>query len=210
MTSARPYAPRLPADQRRAQLLDAATDLALARGFHAVTVDGVAKACGVTRPVVYGLFADSSALLVGLADRAEQTALAQLADVLPPVPEDGDDVDPDALLLAGLEAFLQAVQADPRTWRVILAPPEGLPPAMAERVRAQREVVAVALRELVSWGLPARGGPDLDHDLFARAVQALAEAAARLLLEDPAHWSVTSFTLFARTALAALRPGQHG
>ncbi len=47
----RPYAPRLPAAQRREQLLAAAQDIALSRGFHAVSIDGVAKACGVTRPV---------------------------------------------------------------------------------------------------------------------------------------------------------------
>ena len=196
----------MPVEQRRTQLLDAALDLALARGFHAVSVDGVAKACGVTRPVVYGLFADRDALLAGLADRAEERALAQLAHVLPALPAPGEHPDPDALLLAGVEAFLRAVADDPRTWRVILSPPEGLPTAMAARVTAQRAVVLDALRDLVVWGLPARGGPDLEPELFARAVQALAEAAARLILDDPAHWSVTSFTLFARTTLAALRP----
>ncbi len=203
MSSARPYAPRLPAAERREQLLDAALDLALARGFHAVSVDGVARACGVTRPVVYGLFADRGALLTGLLDRAEERALARLATVLPALP--ADDVDPDDLLVAGLEAYLQAVVDDPRTWRVVLLPPEGAPPEMAERVGAQRALVLAQLQALSAWGLPRRGGPDLDAELFARSVVALAEAAARLLLDEPGRFSVTSFTLHARTVLGALR-----
>ena len=85
----------MPADQRREQLLEAALDIALERGFHAVTVDAVARACEVTRPVVYGVFADRTALLTGLADRAEARSLEQLAPVFPALPGPDDDVDPD-------------------------------------------------------------------------------------------------------------------
>src|SRR3954447_26215853 len=104
-------------EQRREQLLDTALEIALDRGFHAVTIDGVAKAAGVTRPVVYGLFADRSALLAALVAQAEQDAMAQLGPALPAVPTAGDDVDPDELLLRGVTAFLTAVRDNPRTWR---------------------------------------------------------------------------------------------
>ena len=205
--SKRPYAPRLPAAQRREQLLDAAQDIALERGFHAVSIDGVAKACGVTRPVVYGLFEDRTALLAALFTRGEERALAGLAQVFPDVPGPEDDVDPDALLLDGITAYLQTVAADPGTWRIILVPPEGAPPELGERVNAQRRVMLRTLRGLLDWGLPRRGGPPVDPDLFARAVFTLAEGAARLLLVDPDRWHVDQFTDFTRTALAALRPG---
>lgn len=202
----RPYAARLPADQRREQLVQAAQAIALERGFHAVSVDGVAKACGVTRPVVYGVFADRGALLAGVFDRAEQRAMAELALVFPSVPGPDDDVDPDELLEQGLTAYLSAVAGDPQTWRVILVPPEGTPPEMHERVAEHRAVLLEHLRGLLDWGLRHRGGPALDPDLFARAVFTLAETAARLLLEDPQRWRVEAFTDFCRTALAALRP----
>lgn len=204
----RPYAPRLPAPQRREQLLEAAQAIALDRGFHAVTVDGVARACGVTRPVVYGAFEDRNALLTALLDRAEERAMTELAVVFPEVPGPDDDVDPDELLLSGITAYLSAVAADPQTWRVILVPPEGAPPELAERVTTQRRVLLRALRGLLDWGLSRRGGPELDADLFARAVFTLAEGAARLLLEDPERWTVDQFTDFTRTALAALGPSR--
>src|SRR3712207_2574374 len=91
----RPYAPRMAPDARRSQLLSTAPSIALERGFHAVTIDGVARAAGVTRPVVYALFADRAELLTALVEQAEQDALAQIVPALPPVPADGADVDPD-------------------------------------------------------------------------------------------------------------------
>ena len=204
----RPYAARLPTAERREQLLDAALAVALDRGFHAVTVDGVARAAGVTRPVVYGLFADRAALLGALADRSEQRVLAQLAGVFPGLPGPDEDVDPDDLLVAGLGAYLGAVRARPDDWTVILLPPEGAPPGLAERTNAHRRLLLGQLRELADWGLARRGGPQgLDPDLFARAVFTLAEGAARLLLVDPQRWPVEPFTAFTRATLAALRRG---
>jgi AcrR family transcriptional regulator len=202
----RRYAPRMPLAQRREQLLDAALDLALERGFHAVSMDAVARACGVTRPVVYGVFDDRSALLTALADRAEARVLEQLGPVFPALPGPAEDVDPDELLVRGITAYLTAVAADPRTWRVVLLPPEGAPPELAARTDGHRRVLLRQLRQLLDWGLTRRGGPALDPDLFARAVFSLAEGAARLLLADPARWQVGAFTDFTRTALAALRP----
>ena len=196
----------MPAEQRREQLVEAALDIALERGFHAVTVDAVARACGVTRPVVYGLFADRAALLTALADRAEARTLEQLAPVFPTLADLTDDADPDELLLAGVTAYLSAVAADPRTWRVVLLPPEGAPSELAARVDAHRRVLLRQLRTLLDWGLSRRGGPALDADLFARAVFTLSEGAARLVLADPERWQVDAFTDFARTALGALRP----
>ncbi len=201
----RPYAPRLPLPERRAQLLDAAQALALERGFHAVTVDGVAKAAGVTRPVVYGAFADLGALLQALADRAEERVLAQLADVFPQVPEDGDRADVDDLLVRGIHAYLSAVRDNPADWSVILLPPEGAPAEMQQRTRAHQRALLGQLRELAVWGLRQRGGPEgLDADLFARSVFTLAEGAARLILVDPQRWQVEQFTAFTRAALGAL------
>jgi AcrR family transcriptional regulator len=202
----RPYAARLPAAQRREQLLEAAQRIALDRGFHAVSIDGVAKACGVTRPVVYGVFADRTELLTGVLDRAEHRVTTQLAGVFPPVPGPDEDVDPDALLVQAVSAYLTAIRADPDTWRVVLVPPEGAPAELVERVARQRRVQLRTLRGLLAWGLAERGGPDLDAELFSRAVFTLAEGAGRLLLEHPERWTVEELTAFARTALASLRP----
>jgi AcrR family transcriptional regulator len=193
-------------EARREQLLDTALRIALDRGFHAVTIDGVARAAGVTRPVVYGLFADRAALLTALLDRSEQRALTQLAPALPAVPGPSDDVDPGALLVAGVTAYLEAVSADPDTWRVLLLPPEGAPEELATRMRAQQRVVLEALRALVEWGLARLDQSELDADLFARGVLTLAEGAARLHLQAPDRYPVDRFADFTAQLLAGLLP----
>src|ERR1700760_4635450 len=70
---------RLPAEQRRRQLLDVALDMFAARGFHATSMDEVATAAGVTKPVLYQHFPSKRALYVELLEDVGNQLLAQLA-----------------------------------------------------------------------------------------------------------------------------------
>ena len=56
--------------ERRRQLLDAALELIAADGYGAVTIEAIANRVGVTRPVVYSVFANVDELLLALLDRA--------------------------------------------------------------------------------------------------------------------------------------------
>jgi AcrR family transcriptional regulator len=197
----------MPADERRDQLLDAALHTALNQGFAAVTMDRVARAAGVTRPVVYGLFADRGTLLAALLERETQRARAALAPALPPVPEPGADVDPTELLVEGLGAYLQAASAAPDTWRLVLFPAEGAPPELQAAVTASREEALEQIRRLLVWGIGATGPtskPPLDVEIFARMLVGLAEGAARMVLDEPDLWTVERFTTFTRQMLDAL------
>ena len=55
---------------RRERLLSAAADLFAARGYHAVGIDDIGAAAGITGPGVYRHFAGKQALLEDLCDRA--------------------------------------------------------------------------------------------------------------------------------------------
>ena len=55
---------------RRELLLEAAAELFAARGFHAVGIDDIGAAAGITGPGVYRHFAGKQALLEVLCDRA--------------------------------------------------------------------------------------------------------------------------------------------
>ena len=200
----RPYAPRMPAADRRRRLLAIGLDIGLRRGFHAVTVDGVARAAGVTRPVVYGLFADRYEILAALLADAEHRALTQLWSALPDVPGPEAYVDPDAVLADAVTAYLSVVRDDPDTWRVVLLPPEGVPADHAQRVVAMRREVLRPLRALVDWAIERRGGAALDGELFTRGVLTLAEGAARLHLAQPDRYPVERFRAFTEDLLAGL------
>jgi AcrR family transcriptional regulator len=193
----------MPAEERREQLLDATLRTAVDQGFAAVTMDRVARAAGVTRPVVYGLFPDRGALLAALLERETRRARAALAPALPPVPVSGDDVDPTELLVAGLAAYLRAASEAPDTWRLVLFPAEGAPPELQAAVTASRAEALEQISRLLSWGIAA-GVPPLDVELFAHMLVGLAEGAARMVLDDPEVWTVERFTTFTRQLLGAL------
>ena len=167
--------------ERREQLLDVTKAIVAERGFHAVSIEAVAREAGITRPVVYGHFQDLQTLLEALVEREGERALAQLAKVLPTDLTTGD---PRELLLAGMGGYLEAVQADPVTWRLVLMPPEGAPPVLRERVERGRAAVVAALAGTVGPALgPDRGSPD--PELTARMMSALSDEGARLVLTDP-------------------------
>jgi AcrR family transcriptional regulator len=179
--------PRLPAGERRRQLLDAALEILATQGFDAVNVESVARRAGVTRPVVYDQFGDLDGLLVALVDREEATALAPLDGILS---DPDDDMDPDRFLVDGVRSFLRAVRAAPRTWRLVLMPPDGGSADLRERVQRSRRTITARVAELLRWGIDARGGPQgLDLDLLARLVVAVGEDGARLVVAHPRRYS---------------------
>jgi AcrR family transcriptional regulator len=182
MTSA-PRRPRMSAEQRREQLLDVTKEIVGERGFHAVSIEAVARAAGITRPVVYGHFGDLPGLLEAMVEREGERALAQLSRILP-VALDGAG-GPREELLAALRGYLEAVAADPVTWRLVLMPTEGALVALRERIAEGRDAVVAALAEVV------RAGPESpDPELTARTLSAVADEAARLHLTNPASFPI--------------------
>ena len=73
-TTRRKYAPRLPPGQRRDQLLDGALGLIAEGGFDALTMEAVARRSGVTKPVVYELYANRAEVIAALRSSAAITS----------------------------------------------------------------------------------------------------------------------------------------
>ena len=189
---------RMSGPERREQLLDAARTIVAERGFQGASIEAVAREAGITRPVVYGHFGDLEGLLEALVERESDRALAGLADILPPVgPAAGD---PREALLAALDGYLRAVEADPSTWRLVLMPSEGAPASLREHIDRGRDAVVAQLADVVSPGLaPGREPPD--PELAARGVSAFADELARRLLTDPAAYPRERLVSFARWIL---------
>ena len=193
-----PTTTRLPASERREQLLDVTKAIVAARGFHAVSIEAVARDAGISRPIVYGHFEHLSGLLEALVLRESTRALAQLSRVLP----SGLD-EPQAQLLSALRAYLEAVQADPDTWRLVLMPPEGAPSLLRDLLARGRAAVLAQLAEAVRPGL-GRGGPSPDPELTARTLSAIADESARLLLTEPERYPVERLVAHAGWVLEQL------
>jgi AcrR family transcriptional regulator len=171
---------------RREQLIDTTRDLVEEQGFHAVSIDAVARRAGITRPVVYDHFPTLSALLEATLDRETARALGQLVASLPAPGSAGRS----ELLLRRLEAYLEVVRADPVTWRLVLMPPEGAPLSLRDRITAGRRAIVAELAEVMRPESSPEGASP-DPELTAHMLSALADEAARLVLTDPAHYPVT-------------------
>jgi len=198
----RPYAPRMAVEDRREQLLDAALDIIVRDGWTALTMEGLAREIGVTRPVVYAAYRDLSAVLAALFLRQEEQARSVVDSALP-TREDLDD--PDTALVNAVTRFVAAVAEDPRGWRLVLLPPDGTPPTVRHFVERNRQQYADRITELVAWGLEKRGGPSgLDVELTARSILAIGEEAGRLLLVDPERYAPERLEAFVRTIMGAL------
>ena len=193
-------AKRMSAPERHEQLLDVTKAIVAERGFHAVSIEAVARAAGITRPVVYGHFEDLGGLLEALVERETKRALVQLARVLPREFSGGDFREH---MLAGLEGYLAAAQADPDTWRLVLMPPEGAPAVLRERIARGRGQVISQLVEAVRPGFgPGRESPD--PELTARMLSAFSDEAVRLLLTDAGRYPPERILAHARWSLDQL------
>lgn len=67
---------------RREQLLEAAAHLFAERGFHAVGIDDIGAAAGISGPGVYRHFTSKQALLEALCDRAMTTMLDGAQEIM--------------------------------------------------------------------------------------------------------------------------------
>src|SRR6266436_2861630 len=86
----RPRAAHLGPERRRPLVLDAAFDLFVKRGYEGTSMEAIAAAAGVTKPVVYNCFSSKEELFEALLRREEERVLAAIQASLP-VDADVDD-----------------------------------------------------------------------------------------------------------------------
>jgi AcrR family transcriptional regulator len=200
----RRYAPRLPPAQRREQLQDAALSVILEQGYSGVSIEAVARAAGVTRPVVYDHFPNLGQLLCALVEREERYALVELEDV---VPDDPSSYEGSELLSRGVRRFLEAVARRPASWRIILLPLDGTPAIVRDQVARNRARMDERIVRLVEWGVAQSELPDdLDVELTATAIRALAEEAGRMVLTDPDRYPPERYERFVETVMRLVWP----
>ena len=191
-------------EQRREQLIDAALDVILERGYGGVSIEAIAREAGITRPVVYDHFPNLNRLLHAVIEREEQIALEQLAGV---VPENPGGHEPGELLAAGVGRFLEAVRSRPATWQIILLPLEGTPSIVREHVEVNRERILARIEALVGWALGRSDvRHDLDVELTARAIRDWSEQAGRMVLTDPERFPRDRYEQFVGQFLTLLTP----
>ncbi len=177
---------RLPADQRRRQLLDVARDAFAERGFHATSMDEVAVAAGVTKPVLYQHFPSKRSLYDELLEDVGAQLLEQLGRATGSAGTGREQVE------QGFAAYFRFVGANQSAFRLLFGSSVRNDPEFA--VVAERTVRAAseAISSLIAVPSPAE-----QRRVLANALVGMAEATSRRMLADPtaendpdvlAHW----------------------
>jgi AcrR family transcriptional regulator len=201
-TSARrKYSPRMPREERREQLLDAALHVIATRGFDGISMEAVAREAEIAKTVVYDAFGNQAEMLRALFEREQDRALSDVAAAMPAPPITGDPAD---VLVESITTLLEAVRKNPDTWRLILLPADGTPPALRANVERHRAALLRQMEPLVAWGARQLGLGHLDPELAAHTILAGAENAARLTLTQPRRFTPQRLAGFAADVLGAL------
>ena len=140
--SSPPTRRRLTAEERRAGILGAALAVFSARGYHASSIDDIAREAGISKALIYEHFDSKQGLYGDLLERNANELFEQLAGAL-----EGVEVESGAArLAAGLDAFFSFVEERRDAWRILfrdVSDPETS--AALDRIVEQVTVVVAAL-----------------------------------------------------------------
>ena len=164
---------RLPAHERRRQLLAKALQVFAAHGFHSTSMNDVAEAAGVTKPVLYQHFRSKRQLYVELLDEMG----AHLGDVLADATKRAGG--PRQQVERGFAAYFRFVLEYPDAYRLLFGGGPRRDAEFADAVRRVEDQLAGFVAEHIE--------ADLDDDhrrTLAYAIVGAAEATARRWLAD--------------------------
>jgi AcrR family transcriptional regulator len=131
---------RLTAVERRAGILDAALEVFAERGFHASSIDDIARAAGVSKALIYEHFQSKEQLHLELLQTNVEALFERLSSSVPA--EDPGE----ARLRAGLDAFFAFVEERRGAWRMLFREAaDAEVTAALDRVVAQVTAVVAAL-----------------------------------------------------------------
>ncbi|MBU2696038.1 TetR/AcrR family transcriptional regulator [Pimelobacter sp. 30-1] len=201
----RRYAKRLPVEQRREHLLDAALRVLVRDGYERVSIEAIAREAEVTRPVVYGAYDGLEPLLHALLDRTQRRALASALRLMPDGGLDGA-LDVDEWIVAAAGGLIDVVQREPEVWRPVLGLTQNAPAVVRDRITSTRELIRGSIADALQAGLERRGGPYLDVDVLAHLVLVTAEHFGRLALDQPETYDRDRLVTSLEGLLSATRP----
>jgi len=168
-TTDRPTTLRLPAAERRRQLLDVALHSFAQRGFHDTSMNDVAEAAGVTKPVLYQHFASKKALYRELVDDLgaglEGAIVAAVAEA------DG----PRQQVEAGFRAYFRWATSQGAAFKVLFADRNRVDSELAAAVAKVESMMADRVASLIV----VEGLSDDERHVLAFGVVGLAESTSR-------------------------------
>jgi AcrR family transcriptional regulator len=168
---------RLPAPARRRQLLEVAQEVFAAEGFHRASMDDIAEAAGVTKPVLYQHFGSKRDLYLELLSDLG----GQLLDAITKATASASS--PRQQVEAGFIAYFRFVAERQSAFRLLFGSGARRDRQFATAVREVEVAIAAAIAALIE--------ADIDDDhrrLLANGIVGLAEGTGR-------HWVASGLDL---------------
>jgi AcrR family transcriptional regulator len=164
---------RLTAEQRRQQLVTTALELFARRGYRSTTMDDIAEAAGVTKPLVYQHFSSKRALYLELVDSIAQELLAAVRSAV--LRADG----PRQQVEMGFAAYFRLVVSREDEFRLLYGRDHADDKELGRALRTVEDASAEAIEPLIDAGLQ-----DEHRRLLAYAVVGMAEGASREFMQQ--------------------------
>ena len=164
---------RLPRSERRAQLLDAAKDVFVQRGYHAAAMDEIAERAGVSKPVLYQHFPGKLDLYLALLDASIDEFDAQVRAAL------NSTHDNKRRVAATVDAYFSYVGSDNTSFRLLFENDLTAADDVRDRLDALTRRCAGAIAPVIAedTGLSTE-----ESQLLAAGMVGMAQVAARYWL----------------------------
>ncbi len=135
---------RLPRNERRGQLLVAASEIFVDRGYHAAGMDEIALRAGVSKPVLYQHFTSKLELYLAVLARHIDNLVYGVRQAL------RTTTDNRQRLRAAVQAFFDFIEHDGQGYRLIFENDNVTEPQVAAQVRVATEACIDAVFDLIS------------------------------------------------------------
>jgi AcrR family transcriptional regulator len=167
---------RLPRSARRTQLLAAARDVFVQRGYHAAAMDEIADRAGVSKPVLYQHFPGKLELYLALLDASAEELERRIRDALRSTEDNKQRV------AASIAAYFDYVDTERSAYRLVLESDLRSEPAVRDRVERNMATVVDAIAEVIAKDT---GAPTEEARLLAVGLVGISEVSARHWLSNP-------------------------
>lgn len=162
---------RLPAAERREQLLSVALDVFAGEGYHQTSMNQIAEAAGITKPVLYQHFASKRELYLALIEEAGGRLLHIIT--APSITETSGR----RRVELGFLAYFQWVYDDHDSFQLLFGGGSRRDPEFSEAAGKFQSRVADAIEPLITADI------DTEHRrTLAHAIVGLAEGVSRRLI----------------------------
>lgn len=178
---------RLTAGQRRQQLLEVAGERFATSGFHALSMEAIADAAGVSKPVLYQHFPSKRALYVALVDEAVGEMQRRVTEALEGTTDNRQRVQ------GAIQAFFDF--ATDQRFRLLFLTADAADAEVAGIVDGARQGVAESVAKLIAAdaGLSLAGA-----ELLATGIRGMAIEGAQWWVERPDVDKEAAVALLAR------------